>query len=690
MASTAFLSTDRHRHLAPLRACSSTAPRVASTADAPVAAAVPGPDAGREGARESVARSLVALASVGHHVFRDPRPPRDRRHHAALVLVGPGGVFLLDVAEDLQVEGDQVLHGDRDVTDDVLALADVAYRAEGELVEVGLAPGEVRPVVVVTDARGVDRRIGPVRLVGEADLLRHVASYGSRLPAVEVELVLARLREMLPDLVPVVLELPEVPTPHDGRTHPSTLDVDEALVAGAAARPVESWMAVLDPAQAALVRRSFNGPCRIRGGAGTGKTLVGLHRAAYLARSRPGTVLVTSLVQTLPDVLRHQLAALAPDVADRVQLVCVQEWARRLLAARGVRVAVDESIARIAFDDAFAALAPDNPLHVPDCGPGYWRVEISKVIKGRGITDLAGYLDIARTGRRYPMSRDQRAALWELYRAYERRLGALGVHDADDLVLMAADELRRRPLDVPYSAVIVDEVQDLTAAGVRLLHGLVGDVRDGLTLIGDVQQAVYPGGWTLADVGVSVAGRGVVLTTNYRNTAQILDLAHRVVAGDEVTDLDGGVVSGERPEQVRRHGAEPVLERCGSRREQHVAMIARARTVARDAGTAGVAVLCATNGAAVHAADALRAAGLSVLLLTDYDGTQAAAVKVGTIKRAKGLEFSHVLLPDVCAELLERGDPPAGAADRERWELQRRELHSAITRARDGLWLGVA
>lgn len=648
------------------------------------------------------AHALAPLATIGHHLLVDRSAPTRRRRQAELVVVGEGGVFMVDTetASDVRVEGDVVLRGQEDITDDVLALADVAYRAEGDLVEVGLVPGEVRPVLVLAGQEHVEHLIGSVRVVGEKDVLRLVASHGARLTARQVDVVLSRVLEMRPGLeaAPIGPGTPleaAVPAPRDARGQRPVLserEVADALMAGSLAPPVEEWMTFLHPAQASLIRRSFNGPCRIRGAAGTGKTLVGLHRAAYLARSRPGTVLVTSLVRTLPDVLAHQLTRLAPDVADRVELVGVHEWARGLLAARGTRIAVDESKARIAFDEAFQALPADSPLHRADVGAGYWRIEIAKVIKGRGMTDLAEYAAAARTGRRHPLSFEQRRAVWELYEDYQARLAAAAIHDADDLILLASESLLHEPIEGVYSAVVVDEAQDLSAATIRMLHSLVGDSRDGLTLIGDGQQAVYPGGYTLAEAGVSVAGRGVVLDVNFRNAAPIVDLALRVVEGDEFTDLEGGLETSSRPRLVTRTGPDPVVQHFESMRERYVGLIGRARTVARDTGVdhdGGVAVLCSTNGAAVLAADALRAAGEDVVLLTEYDGSQVDPIKVGTIKRAKGLEFSQVLLPDVSEALLSTSQPPAAAADRELWELQRRELYAAMTRARDGLWIGV-
>jgi hypothetical protein len=651
---------------------------------------------------KQTARALAPLTAIGHHLLADRRWPGTRRAQVDLVVVGPGGVFIVDTKawREVSVDGERIFRGQEDVTDDVMRLADLAYTAEGDLAEVGLAPGEVRPVVVLAGRSGVDQRIGPVRVVGERDVLRHIASFGTRLTPAQVDTILARALALFPQVgapAPVVatVQEPVVPAPRN-KPEPDALLTDEeisdALVAGILASPIEEWMSFLHPAQAKLVRRSFNGPSRIRGGAGTGKTVVGLHRAAYLARTRPGRVLVTTFVRTLPDVLGHLLEQMAPDVVDRIEFAGVHGWARRLLLDRGIRIDVDESKARVAFDTAWRSLPGDGPLHRSRCDADYWREEVGKVIKGRGITAFETYADLQRTGRRYRLTIEQRREVWDLYERYQRELGGRSTHDFDDLILLALAELAREPLAEPYSAVIVDEVQDLTAAMVRMLHSLVGDAPDGLTLIGDGQQSIYPGGYTLAETGVSLAGRGVVLDVNYRNTAQILAFASRMVDGDEFADIEGEIEKGNRPVLVPRSGPQPVIARCASRRERDQAMVDHARTLAHDVGTGlgGIGVLCATNRAAVLSADALRAAGVDVVMLTDYRGTPVDAVKVGTIKRAKGLEFKQVLLPDVPADLLGTDTPPEGPAEREQWELSRRELYVAMTRARDGLWVGVA
>jgi superfamily I DNA/RNA helicase len=223
-----------------------------------------------------------------------------------------------------------------------------------------------------------------------------------------------------------------------------------------------------------------------------------------------------------------------------------------------------------------------------------------------------------------------------------------------------------------------------------MLHAIVGDRADGLNLIADGQQTIYPGGYTLAEADVSIAGRGVVMTTNYRNTAEIVDFASSMVIGDEFTDIDGAV---SRPDaaDVVRHGSRPRVSRFNSRDGHDRSLVAQV-TALLASGTSGgdIAVLTQTNFVANEVLGALKAAGIPAMALADYDGRRSHLVKVGTIKRAKGLEFKQVLVARASASLLATAWTSTDDAELERRELDRRELYVAMTRARDGLWVGVA
>jgi superfamily I DNA/RNA helicase len=180
---------------------------------------------------------------------------------------------------------------------------------------------------------------------------------------------------------------------------------------------------------------------------------------------------------------------------------------------------------------------------------------------------------------------------------------------------------------------------------------------------------------------------------NHRNTAEILDFAKQMVADDQFVDIEGVDGVGDSVSAVTRSGPEPGIHRFTRRDEHDAAMLVRVEEVLRLVGTGrgDVGILTATNPQADKVMALLADAGVPTVSLKDYAGKSSDMIRVGTIKRAKGLEFKQVLLPHVPAKLL--ADPPTTESEsesaKERRELDRRELYVGMTRARDGLWVGV-
>lgn len=402
------------------------------------------------------------------------------------------------------------------------------------------------------------------------------------------------------------------------------------LLDGVLEAPTEDWMAFLDPAQAKLVRRSFNGPARIRGAAGTRKTVVGLHRAAYLARSTGGRVLFTTYIKTLPRVLESLLERLEPDMVGRVDFMGVHAFATRLLKERGIAFRTPGREARLAFDDAWNGIRASSPLRSSRFSRAYWEDEIRHVIKGRGLTRFDQYADLGRVGRKHALSVETRQAIWDLYDAYSSGLRERRAHDWEDVVLLARDAVAAVPLE-RNDAVIVDEAQDLSCAMVSLMHHLVGDRADGLTLIGDGKQTIYPGGYTLGEVGISLSGRGVVLDVNHRNTAEILEFAKEMVADDQFVDIEGVDGVGDTVSAVSRSGPPPAFHRFTSRADQDRVMLERLAEVLLLIGTGhgDVRILTATNRQADDVQGVLRDAGIPVNMLDEYSGRISDAVRPG-------------------------------------------------------------
>jgi hypothetical protein len=660
-----------------------------------------------------LARTLIELEPLGYTLLADRKWPGSSRANVDLILVGPSGVIIVDAKSwrDVTVAAGHVFRGEADVTDEIEQLADLVDRAQSGLAEIGLAPGEVSAMAVFTNKVLPRAELLGVTLLGEAAAVTEIARRGRRLTAEQIARVRTELDRLFPPMttgpidvvVPPDTSVPEPVLPAGIRASSlvdfSSLDrlttqqIQDALLEGIRKAPIEEWMAFLDPTQARLVRRTFNGPSRIRGAAGTGKTVVALHRAAYLARTMEGRVLVTTFVRTLPRVMAALMERLAPDVVDRIDFRSVHQFARDVLVQRGRPVVIDDRAADRIFKDLWERDGRSGPLGKVDPNPSYWQEEIAHVLKGRGLSRFEQYAELPRTGRRRPLSRELRAEVWGLYVAYEEAIAKRGILDWADVVLEAESSLIETPLR-GYSAVVVDEAQDLSCAMIRMLHSVVGDEPDGFNLVGDGQQTIYPGGFTLAEAGVSISGRGVVLTRNYRNTVEIAAFASALIADDEIADIEGGPARSEPAEIVRR-GPRPVYTVFPSRSLHDTSLVERVRRIVADSNGAtslgDIGVLALYTWHAAEAAAALAEAGIPTIQLEKYDGYPVNAVKVGTIKRAKGLEFKEVLVVRTPPHLVQTElDPRADDAALERRDLQRRELYVAMTRARDGLWVGVA
>jgi hypothetical protein len=168
------------------------------------------------------------------------------------------------------------------------------------------------------------------------------------------------------------------------------------------AKPIEDWMIFLHPDQAKLTQRPFSGPARVRGAAGTGKTVVALHRAKHLAETYGEKVLFTTYVTNLPKVFGQLFTRLAPELEGQVEFVNLHAWAYRFVKKHGSPFEIDTQQAYSAYNEAYKRVAGNDP-DLEGLGWAYLREELDWVIKGRGLTALEDYLALPRTGRGTPL-----------------------------------------------------------------------------------------------------------------------------------------------------------------------------------------------------------------------------------------------------------------------------------------------
>ncbi len=454
---------------------------------------------------------------------------------------------------------------------------------------------------------------------------------------------------------------------------------DVSGLTAALSAPLDRWLAFLHPSQHALVGLDPRGPVKVTGAAGTGKTVVALHRARNLARAGK-RVLLTSYVSTLCENLHRALTRIAaPEDVERVTITTVHRLALRLVTSvqAEISAADDREV-----DDAIASAA----LRLaPDLDRKFLSAEWDAVIAPSGMTAWSEYRTARRTGRGKPLSVAERKRLWAVFEAALGALAARGRVPFPHLCRRAEALLDAGTISSPFDGVLVDEIQDLRPAALRLLRALAARTPGGLMLFGDPGQRIYPGGFSLGALGIDIRGRSHILRINYRTTGEIRRAADRLLGGEQ-DDLEGGR-EGRAAAQSLLRGPEPTLEGHATREaELQAAAVWVAARVSSGLAPDEVACFARTNSVVAALAKVLEKSGVRAHLLEDGAASRP-AVQIGTMHRAKGLEFKAVLVIDVSdASLpsktaLRVSDDPA---DRESvLERERQLLYVAMTRARD-------
>ena len=461
-------------------------------------------------------------------------------------------------------------------------------------------------------------------------------------------------------------------------------DIEE--LARALEYPWEKWTTFLHPAQRDLVNRHFAGPARIAGSAGTGKTIVALHRAVFLARANPDArVLLTTFSETLAGLLRAKIACLIrgePRVGDRIDVDALETVARRLYERRFGRASLvtDDVVGEIVR--AAATTSTDQKF-----SPSFLISEWQEVIDAWQLTTWESYRDVARLGRRTRLTEKQRQALWEIFERVRASLAEQGFVTKADLYSRLANDVAGGGRS-PYDFAVVDEAQDVSATQLRLLAALGGGRPDSLFFAGDLGQRIFQLPFSWRSLGVDIRGRSATLKINYRTSHQIRAQADRLL-GAEVTDVDG-VTEDRRATISVFNGPPPDIRALGTP-EEEIEVVARWLAARTKEGVKPeeMGVFVRSSSEIPRARAAVEAAGLPLALLDSDVKLSGDQVSVATMHLSKGLEFRSVVVmacDDEVLPLQARMEALADASDLEEvYDTERHLLYVACTRARDHL-----
>jgi superfamily I DNA/RNA helicase len=453
--------------------------------------------------------------------------------------------------------------------------------------------------------------------------------------------------------------------------------------------PLDQWRIFLHPKQRQLVRSKFNGPARVLGGAGTGKTVVAMHRARYLAEQvyvgREDRILFTTFTKNLATDISQNLRKLCTDdrAWARIEVQHLDGWVSNFLRTQGYRpdVVYDED------NDCWKNAVNQAPgdVNLPE---NFYRVEWENIIQAQNITALDQYMAAPRLGRGTRLSRDMKKKVWLVFQEYRAQLNERGQKEYVDLIRDARQLIENKGLKLPYRALIVDEAQDMSAEAFRLVRALVPGSENDLFIVGDAHQRIYRHRVSLGKCGIDIRGRGKKLKINYRTTDEIRRFAVRLLEGRPIDDLDGGnddqkgymsVTHGSPPEfKIFDTGAEEAVFL-----KQHIDAL-----VAEGSPLESICIVARIKKFVDTYVAHLEAAGIKTYRVKADTAEQRdrPGVRLATMHRVKGLEFDHVIVAGANRGIVPLDFAVASADDevtkRNAETGERALLYVALTRAK--------
>ena len=462
------------------------------------------------------------------------------------------------------------------------------------------------------------------------------------------------------------------------------VDADE--LARALEYPWEKWTVFLHPAQRQIVEKDYSGPARVSGSAGTGKTIVALHRAVHLAKIHPESrVLLTTFSDTLANALRTKLRRLIsnePHLGERLEVHAIDAVGLRLYEAH-------LGPARIASWDRIQQLHKEVAARMEGLrfSRRFLLDEWKEIVDAWQLQTWDDYRDVKRLGRKTRLSEQQRSVLWAVFEQVKLGLREQGLVTQAEIFSVLAEKLseRRNP---PFDFAVVDEAQDIGVAQLRFLAALAGERPNGLFFAGDLGQRIFQTPFSWKSLGVDIRGRSQTLRINYRTSHQIRMQADRLL-GPQVSDVDGNVEDRRGTISVF-NGPKPDIQVFDNIEEEVEAVGAWLIDLTNEGIVPHEIGIFVRSAARLDRAyDAAHKSGLPFKVLDEYVETTTGQLSISTMHLAKGLEFRAIAVmacDDEVIPLQERIESVADDADlKEVYDTERHLLYVACTRARDHL-----
>lgn len=450
--------------------------------------------------------------------------------------------------------------------------------------------------------------------------------------------------------------------------------------------PWDKWTVFLHPDQRKLVEQKCSGPFRVSGSAGTGKTIVALHRAVFLLKSNPESrVLLTTFSETLANALRDRLKKLlvgSPMLGDRIDIFAFNEVALNLYSRL-------KNKKKIISQDVVLGLIEEERKKFPELqiSSAYLASEWADVIDAWEVDTWEEYRSAKRLGRRKRLSDIQKQKVWEIFLNVKKSLEGMGSITINEAFNELSHEISQYK-NTPYSNIVADEAQDVGVCQLRLLSALGANRENGLFFSGDLGQRIFQQPFSWKALGIEIRGRSKTLKVNYRTSHQIRIKADGLLP-EEISDVDQNKEDRQNTISVF-DGTKPIVLSLGSVDEEKIVVSKEIlNQIKLGVRPEEIGIFVRTENEIERAENIIKAANLSAHLLSDRMNTLYNNVSIGTMHLAKGLEFKSVFVIACDDEIIPNQVRMENAIDEadleEIYQTERHLLYVACTRARDFL-----
>ncbi len=458
------------------------------------------------------------------------------------------------------------------------------------------------------------------------------------------------------------------------------------------AEPLEKWRIFLHPTQRKIVNRDFSGPARVLGGAGTGKTVVAMHRAKRLAADLPmgKQVLFTTYTRNLADDIRENLRKIASvDQMKRIEVINLDAWVASFLHDQGYEynISYGDELDKV-WNDAIAQAGGTL-----DYTKNFYIDEWIKVVQSQETYTKEKYLKASRIGRGLRLDRIKRAKVWEVFEEYMNLLDERKLRDAELAMYECRIILGKQFSPGRYEHIIVDEGQDLSPSAFRLIRALAGEPhQNDIFIVGDAHQRIYRNKAILSKCGINVHGRARKLRINYRTTEEIRKYAFGLLKGVSFDDMDEEYDDGDNCQSLT-HGEKPVIQRFNTPEDEMEFIVKEIKDLeAAGVQRKDICLVARTHKLINGYKDGLRNNGIDVFEITTnkVDDRSRDEVRIATMHRVKGLEFNYIFAAGVNNKALPNGVRSDFSDDVSLEEFETEEkclLYVALTRARAGAYV---